>query len=507
MAIAYKKYIDINSAVGGAEAVPTRDLIGRIMTDVYLLPTGAIIEVSSPEEAAAWFGNTTDEYYRAVWYFGFVSKQATAPKKLSYARWARSVTYPEIIGGTITKTVSQFQAYTTGKFDLTIAGVTHTITVDLSGDASYSAIAATLQSAIRAADVGNNFAQATVIYDAVGKRFNLVAGTANGNQNIAAVNSTTGQHVLDALVWHQGSTPTTGRWSNGTALQTPAEAMADSTAASDNFGSFLFNLTSLSEDEVTDVATWNDSQNVKFIYCVPVLEADAAAYSANVAELSGTALTLIDGQEVHKYPEMVPMVVLAATDYNQTNASQNYMFQQANLDYTVSDTSTSDSLDALRVNYYGVTQKAGQLIAFYQRGKLSGNNTDPIDINVYANEMWLKDRIGSELMNLLLGLNKISANRQGRATVLAGVQVGIDAALVNGTISIGKPLTNTQKAYITGLTGSPDAWHQVQNSGYWVDCVISSYVGNSGTEWKATYTLIYSKDDAIRKVDGSHVLI
>ena len=27
------------------------------------------------------------------------------------------------------------------------------------------------------------------------------------------------------------------------------------------------------------------------------------------------------------------------------------------------------------------------------------------------------------------------------------------------------------------------------------------------TEWKAVYTLIYSKDDAIRKVEGSHVLI
>jgi hypothetical protein len=184
------------------------------------------------------------------------------------------------------------------------------------------------------------------------------------------------------------------------------------------------------------------------------------------------------------------------------------MFQSADLDATVSDTTESDAYDALRVNYYGATQKAGNLIEFYQRGVLCGLTSDPVDMNTYANEMWLKDSIGASIMNLLLSLGKISANRQGRGTVLAGIQVAIDQALFNGVISIGKPLTNTQKAYISSVTGSSTAWHQVQNGGYWVDVVISSYVTNSGaTEWKATYTLVYSKDDAIRKVIGSDILI
>jgi hypothetical protein len=37
---------------------------------------------------------------------------------------------------------------------------------------------------------------------------------------------------------------------------------------------------------------------------------------------------------------------------------------------------------------------------------------------------------------------------------------------------------------------------------------MQSYVTVDGrTEWKAVYTLIYSKDDTVRKVEGSHVLI
>ena len=64
-------------------------------------------------------------------------------------------------------------------------------------------------------------------------------------------------------------------------------------------------------------------------------------------------------------------------------------------------------------------------------------------------------------------------------------------------------------AYDIGqLTGDENAWQQVARIGYWLDCVLQSYVTtDSRTEWKAVYTLIYSKDDAIRKVEGSHVLI
>lgn len=92
--------------------------------------------------------------------------------------------------------------------------------------------------------------------------------------------------------------------------------------------------------------------------------------------------------------------------------------------------------------------------------------------------------------------------------ILAILQDVIDRALFNGVISVGKTLTTVQRLYITELTDDELAWHQVQGIGYWVACEMQSYVTqDSRTEFKAVYTLIYSKDDDIRKVEGTHVLI
>jgi hypothetical protein len=139
---------------------------------------------------------------------------------------------------------------------------------------------------------------------------------------------------------------------------------------------------------------------------------------------------------------------------------------------------------------------------------MMGLSTDAVDMNTYANEQWLKDAAGSAIMSLLLSMPKVSANEKGRAQLLTVIQSVIDTALFNGTIAIGKTLNTIQKLYIGSITGDDLAWHQVQAIGYWVDCVLESYVTVDGrTEWKASYTLMYGKDDVVRSVDGSHILI
>lgn len=161
-------------------------------------------------------------------------------------------------------------------------------------------------------------------------------------------------------------------------------------------------------------------------------------------------------------------------------------------------------MDSLRVNYYGRTQQAGQLIDFYQRGVLQGSVQDT---NIYANEMWLKDRAGADIMTLLLALPKISANDTGRSQVLGCLRNVIDMALTNGTISINKPLNYTQKTFITTITGDDTAWVQVQSQGYWLDAQIQEYTVDDRVEYKIVYLLVYAKDDVIRKVEGTHSLI
>jgi len=157
------------------------------------------------------------------------------------------------------------------------------------------------------------------------------------------------------------------------------------------------------------------------------------------------------------------------------------------------------------VNYYGVTQQAGQLVSFFQRGKLQGTAQDPAAMNVFANEIWLKDAAGVAILNKQLNLPRISANKRGRALIINTLQNGpVEQALLNGTISPGKELTDDQKEVINTLTNDELAWQQVETVGYWIDAEI---VNTGPGEFAADYLLVYSKDDVINKVNGRHALI
>ena len=282
------------------------------------------------------------------------------------------------------------------------------------------------------------------------------------------------------------------------------DILTSTTDTNNNFGSFVFAET-LILDNVELAAAWADSQNVRYLYSEDVTSANATTWSAALIGLSGNALTLAQTNEYHK---IMPCAILAATDYTLRSAVQSYMYQEFSATPTVITTTLSNSYDALRVNYYGQTQTAGQNISFYQRGYMNGLATDPTDMGVFANEMWLKDAFSSALLSLLLSMPQVAANKIGRSQILGTLQSVISQALYNGVVSVGKALNNTQKEFITSITGDDKAWYKIQSVGYWVDCVIQDYVTVSGTtEYKAVYTLLYSKDDTVRSVVGSDILI
>jgi len=229
--------------------------------------------------------------------------------------------------------------------------------------------------------------------------------------------------------------------------------------------------------------------------------------SATMSNPASASITELITFTTLQFPEQFPMMILAATNYAAPNSVQNYEFQQvAGLTPSVTDDTTANSYDSIAINYYGATQQAGQIIAFYQQGFLQGANVNGVitDMTAYTNEIWLKDAAGVAIMNLLLQVNQVPANIYGASQVLGILQGVINQALNNGTISVGKALTTAQQMFITAATGDPLAWYQVQNNGYWVDVVITT---PSPNVYVATYVLIYSKDDVVRKVIGTHTLI
>lgn len=506
MAISFSKYVQITSGVGGAEQVARRDLIARLFTTNPLVPTASVVEFTDLADVGTYFGTTSEEYKRASFYFSFISKNITAPQKIGFAHWVSAASAPLIYGGQDNFSLSQFTSITDGSFSLTLGTHTYVVSgLDFSAAGSLSAVAADIQTAIRAESGGGSlFTSATVSYDATRKSFNLTGG-AVGAAVIATAAGNVGTNIASLINWLIGDGAIL---SAGSAVETITQVLTETTETTNNFGSFLF-IPALTDDQIVEAAQWNSAsdQNVMFQFMVPVTASTASDISGLVLTYEGVAMTL--SPTAGEYPEMLPMAIMAATDYEKRDSTVNYMYQQAaGLTPSVVKTVDSNTYDALRVNYYGRTQQAGRFLDFYQRGLLSGIAVDPTDMNTYANEQWFKDAAGVQIMDLLLALAKVSANAKGRSQLIAILQSVINDALFNGTISVGKTLTITQQLFITEITGDPKAWHQVQNSGYWLDCVIEQFVDqSSAVEYKAVYTLVYSKDDVIRKVEGRHILI
>ncbi|USN16329.1 hypothetical protein PLUTO_00130 [Luteibacter phage vB_LflM-Pluto] len=505
--ISQSRYINIISGVGAGAAVAQRQLILRCMTQSTLLPPGIVAEFSTVDSVGSIFGTQSEEYKRAKAYLGFISKQVKRPQKISFARWVATAIAPMVVGDTTVKSLGALAAITTGELAIAVNGVAVPLSgVDLSTAETLTDVASLLQTAIRAL-ANPQLTGATVTFNTNTNQF-VLTGTVTGSGTITVSPTETADDLSQLL-----GLATTGTVNvTGQAADTPEDAVAKSAAISDNFGSFLFCTPSapLQNAEIAAIASWNHAQNNKFMYTVATPITNIGALFGLCKGYSGFAINIIDPTKPNDFIEQSPAEILGATDYTQPGATQNYMFYQFGArNVTVNDDPTADVADANRANYIGATQSAGQQLAFYQRGLLCGDSTAAVDMNTYANEMWLKSDIAVTLLRFFLSVPRVPANESGEASLTAILQPVFDLAKTNGTFSAGKTLDATQQEYITTITGDPTAWRQVATIGWWFTIKIESYVNDNTnlTEWKANYTLVYSKDDAIRAVDGSDILI
>jgi hypothetical protein len=510
VAISFTRYIDITSGVIAGQVVRDRELILRMFTTNNLLPTNSFAEFDSPTDVENYFGSASQEYAIAAAYFSFISKTNTQPQKMSFASWVEAATMPLIFGDPLaTGTLAQFVA--TGSVNhltLNMASasgtpISETMTnLVLGGAGSMAAVAAVIQAKIQAANGDAMWTGATVTWNSTTGTFDLVGGVVSTATSPVSITVATSPDLGALLGWESSK----AIFSNGSAAQSLTNTMIASTAASNNFGSYSF-VPALSEGQWLELATWNATQNNMFMQLTPVTTATASAVSEGLINLPGVGITLSSNITLD-FAYLMPGMIMAATDYTRRNASQNYMYQVGNFTPTVTDDVDANTYDPLRVNYYGETQTAGQLIEFYQRGTLTGLSSSPTDMGIYVNEMWFKDAAGAALMTYFLAVNQVSTNNAGRAALINILQSVITLALFNGTISAGTKLTPTQIAVITSISGDPLAYNQVQSVGYWLDVQFTSAIGEDDlVEWTANYTLIYKKNDAIRSVTGTHDLV
>lgn len=521
MSISITRYVDITSGVGAGAVVPTRDLVGRLFTGNILIPPQSFISFFDAAAVGSYFGTGSEEYARAVFYFSFISKSVTQPGYIQFARWVNSAAAPRIFAAPLTSSAyTDWTSITDGSFILTMGTFTFTVaSLDFSLVSNLADVASVIQTGIQAQTGGGTlWTAATVTYDSGSGGFDLVGGEApvTGTYPISVVAGGGGTDITPAplLGWIPQSINTNGTvtpgaiWSIGSPVESITDTLTTSNSISNNFGSFLF-LTNLDLDidQVVEAANWNFALNNIYLYTVAVLPANVSAWQADLADIGGVGLTVSPTLSPLQFPEMCPMMIEAATNYDAINSVQNYSFQIfPTLTPSVTDDTTANAYDAISVNYYGQTQTAGSQIEFYQTGVLQGPVTSPLNMGVYVNEIWLKDAATAAIATLLLAQTYVPANAQGQAMILGTLQSVINQALNNGTISVNKTLTTSQQMYITNVTKDTTAWYQVQDIGYWVNCVIEPQNTNPVT-YEANYILVYSKNDVINFVSGTHILI
>lgn len=502
MAISQSKYVSITSGVGGAAAASRKDLILRLLTTNALFPTNTVLEFTSAADVGEYAGTNSTEYKLAQAYFGRVSKSSTVPGKISFMFAQFTATAPVILSTKTLAALTSYTAITDGSMIISMGGVSYTLSgLNFSAATAYTDVASVIQTAIRANTGGGSlFTAATVDFDATAQAFKLTGGATGENVITYATAAGSGTDVSALIGWDEANSPIL---SNGVDADTIGGILDRTVQLSDNFGSYAFMNLILDADNTAAIGAWNSAQNFQFMFCGDVTSTNYATVAAEAKKYQGMAINYMPLSDVLP-AYLMPATIFASTNYNKVNGTVNYMYQQfPNQAVTVDTNALANTLDPLFINYNGQTQKAGTKIEFYQDGYLA----DGTDIAVYANEIWLKDAMATEIINLEVAAEKIPANDDGIALITGILQSVAAEALNNGTISVGKTLTNTQKAYITQLTGDDTAWQTVQLLGYILDVKLTTKVINGATKYIAEYTLIYSKGDSIRKVEGTHTLI
>lgn len=501
MPISQNKYVSITSSQGGQTTAGRKDLILRLFTDNELFPMETVLEFTDSASVAAFAGADSKEAKIASAYFGWVSKQTNKAKKISFMRYSKDATKPYLRSACQLPSITELKTITDGSMTLSMGGVSYEAkNITFAEISSYADVAAKIQAAVQANEGGGTlWTAATVTFAASNSAFILQGGEAGANVITYATPASEGTDIATLIGWTATKDAVV---SNGTNAGNITDTLNKSVGISNNFASFAFTA-DIDDDELEPIGAFCDTQNNEYMF---VFDVDSANYNDRITiakKHSGMCANYLDmSADLPAY--LMPATILAATDYDKVNGTVNYMYQQfENQAVAVDSDEVANKLDALNVNYNGQTQKSGTKLEFYQDGYLA----DGMDIGVYANEIWLKDAMATSVLNLLIALDKLPANTDGISLLEGCLHDVITDAKSNGTISAEKELTSEQKAYITQYTGDDSAWQTVYLNGFTLDVSLNQDTSSGKTKYIAEYSLLYSKGDSIRKIDGTHTLI
>lgn len=454
MTIPAKRIVAINPGVISAGG-NSLAMNGLLLTENVAMPTASVFNFGSVAAVAGFFGPGSAEAAQAAIYFAGYSNSTVKPGGMLFAPFNVAARSAFLQSGSLAGiSLAQLDALT-GTIILTVNGTVETSsTITLTGAASFTAAAALIQAAF----TSPLFA---VSWNPVASAFVFTSTLTGATATISFATGT--------LAAGLNLTSATGAFlSQGAVVDTPATAMANAVAQSQNWATF----TTLWEPTITDkenFAVWSNGQNDRFLYVAWDSDVNASvqgnttcfgavatvvAYDGVAAVSGDPALAVSTGTTLAALSLNLATFVLGAV------ASINFagVNGRTTLDFlasgSISPTCTSDQiyLNLLANGYsmYGAFATANQNFIFLTNGQMFGRWKW---INSYVQQIYLNSQFQLALMTLLTQIGSVPYTPAGFGLIRNTLQDPINAAIAFGTIRPGVTLSAAQIAAVNQASG------------------------------------------------------
>lgn len=451
-AIPVSQIVTINPAVVSAGGNPL-SLNAVMLIASTLVPTSSLLPFASTDDAVDYFGSGSLPASLASNYFLGFDNSFKKPGTLYFAGYADVARAAFIRGQSLEgMTLTQLQAVA-GTLTFTVDGVVETGTINLAAASSFTNAAALITTAMA-------FAPAVVTWDSTQSRFVCTSGT-TGNASTMTYGSGSAAAGLGF---------TAGVLSQGANADTPASAMDRIKAQGQNWASFMTTFEPDLDDK-TLFAVWSNSQNNRYAYIA--WDSDAGYTVANNASVFGTIVDVLNYEGTYVVYNTAALAAftcgyIGAVDFQAFNGRATAAFKsQSGLPTTVDTLPDATAVLSNNASYYGLYEApgAGNIYSILYDGRMNGSKFRWLD--TYINQVYLNAQLQLAIFVGLGQVNSAPYNSQGETLIRAWCADPILEALNNGTMRVGVPLSQAQKAQIFSQAGL-DISTQLETQGYYL---------------------------------------
>lgn len=468
MTIPANRIVSINPAVL-SEAGNALAMNGLFLTENTQMPTATVLSFANVAAVSSFFGAASAEAAEAAIYFAGFNNSQLKPGAMLFSAFNSAARAAFLQGGSLAgMTLTQLQGLT-GTLIVTCDGTVETSSaINLSAASSFSN-AATL---IAAAFTSPGF---TVTWNATASAFVFTTTTTGAAATLSFATGTLSEGLK--LAADDG-----GVLSQGAVVDTPASAMANAIAHSQNWATFTTMWEPTSNDKI-NFLTWSAAQNDRFLYLGWDSDVNASVsgnqtcfgYLATQAGLgSGCAIGGDPALATATGVSLASLVQNCATFLAGAIASINFaginqrnaiaFMSSASISPTCASDQTSQNLLANGYNFYGAYATANQGFVFFYNGQMFGVWKW---INSYIQQIFLNSQFQLALMNLITQIGSLPYTPAGYGLIRASLLDPINQAIAFGTIRTGVTLSAAQIANVNQQAGVNIA-NQLSTQGYYL---------------------------------------